>query len=1020
MRWRVLGSLEVVSAGRSVPLGPPQQRRLLALLVLWRNAPVATDQLVDALWEEEAPATAGKAVQVYVSRLRKVLPAGCLTTEGRSYRLVVEAGDLDLDVFAACCAEARAARGREPARAIEAFDRALALWRGRCLPELDGVRTVAGDRAHLEEERLRAIEDRSQLLLEAGDAERVTMDLAPVVAAEPLRERPRAQLMLALYRSGRQAEALDVFREGRRVLVEQLGIEPSPELRRLHQAILEQDPALGGGRPLPAARRGRRRGRALAVAAAAVVVTGTVLATGAERPPPLRATVDSIVGLDPRTGRIVHVVPTGSTPVGAAAAGGALWVANAGDRTVTRIDPATGRVTATIGIEGEASAIAAGRDAVWVAGAATGHGTGTLTRIDARTRTTESFVVRRGDGGNHYAPPSPTALAVAGDRVWANHLGQRLVWVGEGAEAPLHYADLGPDRSTDAVVATREGVWVSSAASARVVLVDAEGRIRREVPLPAEPGREAAPFALAAGFGALWVADPQGGAVVRVEGGRATARVRVGGRPTRVATGAGAVWALDRGRGVVVRVDPTSRVVTARVRVHPATTNIAVAGGKLWATVGGGPGRSAPRAPVAGRGVTTAACRPPVLPPGVRAAPIVAVDLPFQIAGRAHEETTLMGEAVLQAVRERGFRAGRHRVGVQLCDSSTRRSGDTDPERCAQNARAYARTPEVLAVIGPYQSFCAALQLATLNTTDTGPLATITPSATDPGLTRSAPGTAVDDPERHRPSGVPSFARTIVADHRRGEALAAAVRLSGGRRLLALHSGDRFFADVAEAASRSARSAGVSVAGTAAWGPEPRRLADVRAALRRARPDVVLLSGCMCQGAPAVLRAIRDELGAGAVVLAPDAALSASVSVGEAGSAALGLRFVTPGTPAPELPPTGRAFLERLRARTGHRGRIGEFVATAAAASEVALAAIGSSDGTRPSVTRQLLRVRLARSVIGPIAFDEHGDLRQASYGVWRIDRVVSSPERGRFRDPLADQGATAEAVVRLPRVSGG
>ena len=231
MEFRILGPLEVRGEAGPVGLGGPKQRALLAFLLLNANEVVSSDRLIDALWEEEPPATARKSLQLYVSRLRKLLGRECLQTEAAGYVLRVGADELDLERFV---------RLREQGRLREA----LSLWRGPALCDFAYQRFAQGEIARLNEARLVCVEEQNERELASGRHAELVGELEALVDQYPLRERLRAQLMLSLYRSGRQAEALEAYRAARRALVEELGIEPGRKLRDLHQAILSQDSEL--------------------------------------------------------------------------------------------------------------------------------------------------------------------------------------------------------------------------------------------------------------------------------------------------------------------------------------------------------------------------------------------------------------------------------------------------------------------------------------------------------------------------------------------------------------------------------------------------------------------------------------------------------------------------------------------------------------------------------------------------------------------------------------------------------
>jgi DNA-binding SARP family transcriptional activator len=237
MQYAVLGPLEVTDDGRTIPIGGGKPRALLALLLLNDGRVVPAERLIDELWGDEPPSTAATALQVYVSKLRKALGETAISTREPGYALDLGAGSLDLTRFEALVAAAKRA---DAAGTAELLREALALWRGPALADV----ALKVETQRLEELRLSALEDRIDADLELGRAAELVPELEALVREQPLRERPRAQLMLALYRAGRQAAALEAYRDARRALVDELGIEPSPRLQELEQAILRQDPSL--------------------------------------------------------------------------------------------------------------------------------------------------------------------------------------------------------------------------------------------------------------------------------------------------------------------------------------------------------------------------------------------------------------------------------------------------------------------------------------------------------------------------------------------------------------------------------------------------------------------------------------------------------------------------------------------------------------------------------------------------------------------------------------------------------
>src|SRR3954447_20225942 len=271
MEIRLLGLVEAVQDDRALPLGGAKPRSLLAMLALHANATVSADRLIEGLWGEEPPATASKLVQVLVSQLRKQLAGSDaeIVTRGRGYELRVDPEAVDALRF-----ERLVTAGGNGSHLGEA----LALWRGPPLDDLADEPFAAPEIRRLEDLWLRAREAAIDAALAGGRHTAVLGELDDLVREHPLRERLQGQRMLALYRSGRQAEALEAFRDARRVLLDEVGLEPGPELRRLNDAILRQDPDLDGPPARAFGGRVRRRpwrllaAAALAIAAAAVLV----------------------------------------------------------------------------------------------------------------------------------------------------------------------------------------------------------------------------------------------------------------------------------------------------------------------------------------------------------------------------------------------------------------------------------------------------------------------------------------------------------------------------------------------------------------------------------------------------------------------------------------------------------------------------------------------------------------------------------------------------------------------------
>jgi predicted ATPase/DNA-binding SARP family transcriptional activator/Tfp pilus assembly protein PilF len=250
MEFRLLGPLEVIAEGRVVPLDAPKQRALLALLLVRANEPVSRELLIEELWAGRPPPSATKVLQTYVSQLRRVLGRDVIRTAPSAYELGADAGSFDLHRFEELVGNARTA---SPAMANGMLRDALSLWRGPPLAEFAYEPWAQPEIDRLEELRLEALQERIESDLALGASAELVAELELLVGQNPLREGLRAQLMVALYRSGRQADALAAYRDARRALVETLGIEPALALRQLERAILDQDPALDVPAAEPAA-----------------------------------------------------------------------------------------------------------------------------------------------------------------------------------------------------------------------------------------------------------------------------------------------------------------------------------------------------------------------------------------------------------------------------------------------------------------------------------------------------------------------------------------------------------------------------------------------------------------------------------------------------------------------------------------------------------------------------------------------------------------------------------------------
>jgi DNA-binding SARP family transcriptional activator/DNA-binding beta-propeller fold protein YncE len=374
--FRILGPFEVSEDGRPLPVGSGKQRALLAVLLLNAGEIVSTDRLIDALWGESPPASALNSVHVYVSQLRRLMGDRCLVTRGHGYLLALEPGQLDLVRFEELLDEGRQRLAEGDAeRAAEVLHHALDLWGGAPLVEFASEPFAQREIARLEELRLAALEARIEADLIRGRHTEVIGELNALTTGNPLNERFWAQLMLALYRSGRQAEALGAYQRARRTLLAEVGLAPGAVLRQLEKTILAHHPSLELAERVPRAparpRERFRRRRMLTATAGGIVVVlasvGAVVLTGSSAPAPL-ATVskDSIGIVDPKHNALVDEIRLHTEPAAIAFGVGSLWVATSDRETLLQIDPRSHRVRRTIGLGAQPNALAVADGYVWV------------------------------------------------------------------------------------------------------------------------------------------------------------------------------------------------------------------------------------------------------------------------------------------------------------------------------------------------------------------------------------------------------------------------------------------------------------------------------------------------------------------------------------------------------------------------------------------------------------------------------------------------------------------------------
>jgi DNA-binding SARP family transcriptional activator len=586
MRYAILGPLEVSDGARTLGVGGGRQRKLLGVLLVHANEPVSADRLIDELWGHEPTPTAAKALQGLVSLLRKQLGSESLETVTGGYLLRVGPGETDAQQFEELL---RQARPLDRVPALTKLREALGLWRGPALADFMYDDFARSEIERLEELRESCIERRIDLELSLGHHDDLVPELEALVREYPLRERLRRHLILALYRSGRQADALEAYQDARVVLRDELGLDPGNELQALLKAILAHDPSLAPParvepptqRPAAAVAGWERRNptRRLALVAAtagallllaASVVVAVELVGGGDSSPVV-VPPNSVALIDSQHNRVDSFVGVGRRPVSVAAGANGVWVSNADDGTVDQLDPRTGRLVHTIGVGADVFTLAIGFASVWVAGG----NDGTVIRIDPVL----GQVQRTMQLANtlSLAPEPVFFVATDNQYVWATR-GDELVRIDPRTDQVDGHVAVGAATS----LSTGSGsVWVTTV-SERLVRVDA-----RSVKVTDTSTLSSGAIAAAYGNGGLWLTDGSESGSVEYIDPDSLATTTVGTSvtdPHILAIGSGSLW-VGNAAGVLERVDTRTGRPIATLQVGAGLSDVATDGDRIWAAV---------------------------------------------------------------------------------------------------------------------------------------------------------------------------------------------------------------------------------------------------------------------------------------------------------------------------------------------------------------------------------------------------------------------------------------------------
>ena len=572
MQFAMLGPLQVSLNGSPAGLGGPRQRALLAYLLLHANTVVTRDRLIDGLWGECPPASTAESLDSYLSRLRKLVGHDRLSRQAGGYVLRVEPGELDTEQFEHMVMSARQG-DRDAADVARELAAALALWRGPALADLAYEPFAQNEIRRLEQERLTALEDRIDAELRMGRGAELVAELEQLTAEHPERERLAAALMLALYRAGRQTDALAAYQAVRSQLVGELAVEPGPELREMQRRILQHDPALvQPPRLITVASRHTRRAltAAAALVLAAIVTAGLVVGSGTAHARRARlAGNNGLVAMDTRSGGVTSITPLSGAPGAVAGGAGSVWATDPGGAAVMRIDPATGAVVDRIPVGGQPGSIVTGGGAVWAASTVGA----TVTRIDPATETVTQTISLPGSGLGE--------IASGAGRLWVTDPAGHELFEIDPATGSLQRA-LPLDLQPSAVAFGDGAVWVAGYNSATVEKINpASGRVTARVHVGNGPA------ALVFAAGSLWVANSLDSTVSRVDPATLTLAATVPARsgPSALAAGAGSVWVTNQYSGSVSRIDPRRDQIAGSVTVGGNPTSLTMAGGRLWAGV---------------------------------------------------------------------------------------------------------------------------------------------------------------------------------------------------------------------------------------------------------------------------------------------------------------------------------------------------------------------------------------------------------------------------------------------------
>jgi ABC-type branched-subunit amino acid transport system substrate-binding protein/streptogramin lyase len=714
---------------------------------------------------------------------------------------------------------------------------------------------------------------------------------------------------------------------------------------------------------------------------------------------------NGVAAIDARSGEVTSFIASREVPGNVAVGEGAVWMLDNERQTVSRIDPRTREVTKTFKTDGVPSELAVGEGAVWIGEAGGGErepskATTSISRLDPDSGRVTKTVRLRGDTGVFPVAGAPR-IAVGAGAVWAANPDGSVSRI--DPDSGRLEATIETDLEPFTIAAGDEGVWFLGSAEEGVSRIDPRtNQVTRTIPIGADAVR-----GVAVGAGSVWAAATDQGVVWRIEPGRPP-RMRtidVGVGVSFVSFGEGALWTANYADGLVSRIDPRTNRVTARTAIG-APQALAAGADAAWVSVAGGTTDGALTASSCGQ-VVSRTEDPDVL---------VASDMPLQ--GFLGPETRALESAIRVALERRDFRAGEYTVGYQSCDVSTPQTGGFEFRKCAANATAFANATKLVGVIGPWSSYCGAVQIPIMNRAPDGPLALVSPVSTSPGLTRGGPlveagrlGTK-GEPEVYYPTGVRNFARLVPREDLLGIAQAMFARELGLKRVYVVSERSSWMKrEHSDPFARAATRLGIEVVGSAGFDPEARSHAALAAKVAASGAQGVFLGAELYTGGDRVIQALRERLGGDVPIMTTEVMAPIPDLLDSIGAAAHGL-YVSGIDVPPDArldSPAGRRFARDF----GTLEAPVQGVLPVAQAADVLMNAIARSDGTRRSVLEELRGARVKDGYLGDFRLDRHGDITPAQVPIFRVtdrasaganvfehlegtvvDRVISVPAR--------------------------